>query len=109
MLGVFEDVRIKEDCLADNGGGGVPIPASPFQVIKWCVTEKRSTNHYRKSAACQILQEIFGVGFYGHLLAGKRAMAWRRHVGVPYFTSCLSWHRGSLLICGFSSSIASLR
>jgi hypothetical protein len=69
----LEDVRIEEDCLAGNGGGGVPVPASPFQVIKRCVTEKRSRDQYVKAAACQVLQEIFGVGFYGHLLAAKRA------------------------------------
>ncbi|CAD6263239.1 unnamed protein product [Miscanthus lutarioriparius] len=69
----LEDVRIEEDCLAGNGGGGVPVPASPFQVIKRCVTEKRSKDQYVKAAACQVLQEIFGVGFYGHLLAAKRA------------------------------------
>ncbi|XP_062226024.1 uncharacterized protein LOC133924479 [Phragmites australis] len=68
----LDDVRIEEDCL-DGGGGGVPVPASPFQVIKRCVTEKRSKDQYVKAAACQVLQEIFGVGFYGHLLAAKRA------------------------------------
>ncbi|KAG0526415.1 hypothetical protein BDA96_06G143900 [Sorghum bicolor] len=69
----LEDVRIEEDCLAGSGSGGVPVPASPFQVIKRCVTEKRSKDQYVKAAACQVLQEIFGVGFYGHLLAAKRA------------------------------------
>ncbi|KAJ1271656.1 hypothetical protein BS78_06G143300 [Paspalum vaginatum] len=69
----LEDVRIEEDCLSGNGGGGVPVPASPFQVIKRCITEKRSKDQYVKAAACQVLQEIFGVGFYGHLLAAKRA------------------------------------
>ncbi|WVZ86207.1 hypothetical protein U9M48_033029 [Paspalum notatum var. saurae] len=69
----LEDVRIEEDCLSGNGGGGVPVPASPFQVIKQCITEKRSKDQYVKAAACQVLQEIFGVGFYGHLLAAKRA------------------------------------
>lgn len=69
----LEDVRIEEDCLAGHGSGGVPVPASPFQVIKRCVTEKRSKDQYVKAAACQVLQEIFGVGFYGHLLAAKRA------------------------------------
>lgn len=68
----LEDVRIEEDCLAGNGGSGVPVPASPFQVIKRCVTERRSKDQYVKAAACQVLQEIFGVGFYGHLLAAKR-------------------------------------
>ncbi|KAG8082485.1 hypothetical protein GUJ93_ZPchr0014g46603 [Zizania palustris] len=66
-----DDVRIEEQCLDDGGAGGVPV--SPFQVIKRCVTEKRSKDQYVKAAACQVLQEIFGVGFYGHLLAAKRA------------------------------------
>ncbi|CAL5026724.1 unnamed protein product [Urochloa decumbens] len=69
----LEDVRIEEDCLSGGDGGGVQVPASPFQVIKRCVTEKRSKDQYVKAAACQVLQEIFGVGFYGHLLAAKRA------------------------------------
>jgi hypothetical protein len=51
----------------------VLVPASPFQVIKRCVTEKRSKDQYVKAAACQVLQEIFWVGFYGHLLAAKGA------------------------------------
>ncbi|XP_006652447.1 uncharacterized protein LOC102710115 [Oryza brachyantha] len=66
-----DDVRVEEDCL--EGGGAAGVPASPFQVIKRCVTEKRSKDQYVKAAACQVLQEIFGVGFYGHLLAAKRA------------------------------------
>jgi hypothetical protein len=71
----LDDVRIEEDCLAGDGacGGGVPVPASPFQVIKRCVTEKRSKDQYVKAAACQVLREIFGVGFYAHMLAAKRA------------------------------------
>lgn len=69
----LEDVQIEEDCLSGNAGGGVPVPGSPFQVIKRCITEKRSKDQYVKAAACQVLQEIFGVGFYGHLLAAKRA------------------------------------
>jgi len=69
----LDDVRIEEAWLAGNGREGVPVPASPFQVIKQCVTEKRSKDQYVKAAACQVLQEIFGVGFYGHLLAAKRA------------------------------------
>uniref|UniRef100_A0A0D9W6K4 Uncharacterized protein n=1 Tax=Leersia perrieri TaxID=77586 RepID=A0A0D9W6K4_9ORYZ len=66
-----DDVRIEEECLEAGGAGGVP--ASPFQVIRRCVTERRSKDQYVKAAACQVLQEIFGVGFYGHLLASKRA------------------------------------
>uniref|UniRef100_A0A0E0KS67 Uncharacterized protein n=1 Tax=Oryza punctata TaxID=4537 RepID=A0A0E0KS67_ORYPU len=66
-----DDVRAEEECLEGGGAGGVP--ASPFQVIKRCVTEKRSKDQYVKAAACQVLQEIFGVGFYGHVLAAKRA------------------------------------
>ncbi|KAF0891760.1 hypothetical protein E2562_010955 [Oryza meyeriana var. granulata] len=66
-----DDVRVEEECLEGGGAGGVP--ASPFQVIKRCVTEKKSKDQYVKAAACQVLQEIFGVGFYGHLLAAKRA------------------------------------
>jgi hypothetical protein len=69
----LDDVRIEEHCLSGSAGGGVLVPASPFQVIKRCVTEKRSKDQYVKAAACQVLQEIFGVGFYGHLLAAKRA------------------------------------
>ncbi|CAN6249173.1 unnamed protein product [Urochloa humidicola] len=69
----LEDIRIEELCLSGGDGGGVQVPASPFQVIKRCVTEKRSKDQYVKAAACQVLHEIFGVGFYGHLLAAKRA------------------------------------
>jgi hypothetical protein len=69
----LDDVRIEEDCLASDGNRVVPVPASPLQVIKRCVTEKRSKDQYVKAAACLVLREIFGVGFYGHLLAAKRA------------------------------------
>lgn len=86
----LDDVRIEETCLADGGAGGVP--ASPFQVIKGCVTEKKSKDEYVKSAACQVLQEIFGVGFHGHLLAAKRAAEETGScfllLGSPYERNC---------------------
>ncbi|XP_047074844.1 uncharacterized protein LOC124684612 [Lolium rigidum] len=85
-----DDVWIEEECLAEGGAGGVP--ASPFQVIKRCVTEKKSKEHYVKSAACQVLQEIFGVGFYGHLLAAKKAAEETGShfllLGSPYEKNC---------------------
>uniref|UniRef100_A0ACD5V403 Uncharacterized protein n=1 Tax=Avena sativa TaxID=4498 RepID=A0ACD5V403_AVESA len=85
-----DDVWIEEECLANGGAGGVP--ASPFQVIKRCLTEKRSKEHYVKSAACQVLQEIFGVGFYGHLLAAKKAAEETEShfllLGSPYEKNC---------------------
>ncbi|CAM0904072.1 unnamed protein product [Alopecurus aequalis] len=85
-----DDVWIEEECLAEGGAGSVP--ASPFQVIKRCVTEKKSKEHYVKSAACQVLQEIFGVGFYGHLLAAKRAAEETEShfllLGSPYEKNC---------------------
>ncbi|KAI5014495.1 hypothetical protein ZWY2020_055885 [Hordeum vulgare] len=85
-----EDVLIEEQCLAEGGAGGVP--ASPFQVIKRCITEKKSKDHYVKSAACQVLREIFGVGFYGHLLAAKRAAEETEShfllLGSPYEKNC---------------------
>ncbi|VAH33623.1 unnamed protein product [Triticum turgidum subsp. durum] len=85
-----EDVLIEEQCLAEGGAGGVP--ASPLQVIKRCITEKKSKDHYVKSAACQVLREIFGVGFYGHLLAAKRAAEETEShfllLGSPYEKNC---------------------
>jgi hypothetical protein len=63
--------RIKEDCLTGNGGGGVPVQASPFQVIKRYVMEKRSMDQYVTAAACQVLQEIFGVSL-------PRELRWRQ-------------------------------
>uniref|UniRef100_A0A453CAF8 Uncharacterized protein n=1 Tax=Aegilops tauschii subsp. strangulata TaxID=200361 RepID=A0A453CAF8_AEGTS len=85
-----EDVLIEEQCLAEGGAGGVP--ASPLQVIKGCITEKKSKDHYVKSAACQVLREIFGVGFYGHLLAAKRAAEETEShfllLGSPYEKNC---------------------
>ncbi|KAL6650944.1 hypothetical protein ACP70R_009869 [Stipagrostis hirtigluma subsp. patula] len=95
----LDDVRIEEDCLAGGGGGGVPVPASPFEVIKRCVTEKRSKDQYVKAAACQVLQEIFGVGFYGHLLAAKRAAEETRACFLllesPYERNCSGNGSGS--------------
>lgn len=72
LRAALDAIRIEEDCMSGSAGGGVLVVTSPFQVIKRCVTEKRSNDQYVKAAACQVLQEIFGVGFYGHLLALQR-------------------------------------
>ncbi|ERN20115.1 hypothetical protein AMTR_s00066p00057280 [Amborella trichopoda] len=49
------------------------IPTSRWEVLKVCFMEKISKPHYEELAGFQVLKEIFGVGFYGHVLAAKTA------------------------------------
>ncbi|EEF32632.1 conserved hypothetical protein [Ricinus communis] len=53
--------------LVDN-----PVPTSSFGVIKRCFIDKTSKDKYETVACNLVLKEIFGVGFYGHIMAAKR-------------------------------------
>ncbi|CAL9170591.1 unnamed protein product [Musa hybrid cultivar] len=68
---VLADIRTEEKCLKNDRVNNVPT--SSFGVLKRCFIEKINKDHYESFAGCQVLQEIFGVGFYGHFLAAKRA------------------------------------
>lgn len=49
-----------------------PVPTSPFRVLKRCFLDKINKEKYENVAGNLVLKEIFGVGFYGHILAAKR-------------------------------------
>uniref|UniRef100_A0A1D1YLY8 Chaperone protein ClpB 2 n=1 Tax=Anthurium amnicola TaxID=1678845 RepID=A0A1D1YLY8_9ARAE len=49
------------------------IPTSTFGVLKKCFLDKINKEKYENVAGNLILREIFGIGFYGHFLAAKRA------------------------------------
>ena len=49
------------------------IPTSALGVLRKCFLQKINKEEYESVAGNLILKEIFGVGFYGHLLAAKRA------------------------------------
>lgn len=50
-----------------------PVPTSSFGVLKRCFIDKFNKEKYENVAGNLVLQEIFGIGFHGHLLAAKRA------------------------------------
>ncbi|XP_078442947.1 uncharacterized protein LOC144712523 [Wolffia australiana] len=49
------------------------VPTSTLGVLKKSFLDKINKREYENVAGNLILKEIFGVGFYGHLLAAKRA------------------------------------
>ncbi|XP_073008232.1 uncharacterized protein [Typha latifolia] len=65
------DIRAEEKYLKNDQANSVPT--SPLAVLKRCFMEKMNKDQYEKLAGCQVLQEIFGIGFYGHFLAAKNA------------------------------------
>ncbi|XP_010932877.1 uncharacterized protein [Elaeis guineensis] len=67
----LDDIQAEEKCLKSDQLNNVPT--SSFGVLKRCLTEKINRKQYENFAGFQILQEIFGVGLYGHFLAAKRA------------------------------------
>ncbi|KAJ4814347.1 Chaperone protein ClpB 2 [Rhynchospora pubera] len=67
----LSEIQTEERCL--NGGESNTVPTSSFGVLKKCFTDKLKKDVYEKIASSQVLQEIFGIGFYGHFLAAKEA------------------------------------
>jgi hypothetical protein len=65
------EIQTEEKCL--TGDEYNTVPTSSFGVLKKCFTDKLNKDLYEKIASCQVLQEIFGIGFYGHFLAAKKA------------------------------------
>ncbi|KAJ9189029.1 hypothetical protein P3X46_000371 [Hevea brasiliensis] len=58
-----------------------PVPTSFFGVIKRCFIDKISKDKYENVAGKLVLKEIFGIGFYGHIMAAKRVA---REVGSSF-------------------------
>lgn len=67
------EIQIEEKASSDDQLNN--IPTSSLEVLKRCLIDKINKEHYDKLAGCQVLKEIFGVGFYGHFFAAKRAAA----------------------------------
>lgn len=65
------EIQIEEKNSRDNQEN--EIPTSATGVLKRCLTDKINKEHYDKCAGFQVLQEIFGIGFYGHFFAAKKA------------------------------------
>ncbi|XP_068645179.1 uncharacterized protein [Aristolochia californica] len=49
------------------------VPTSSLGVLKGCFVNKINKEKYESLAGSQVLQAIFGVGTYGHLLSARRA------------------------------------
>lgn len=49
------------------------IPTSYFGVLKKCLLDKVKKEQFDGFAGFQVMQAIFGIGFYGHFLAARRA------------------------------------
>lgn len=67
----LDDIREEEKNL--NGDETCSVPTSWLGVLKGCFVEKIVLSQYESRAGSQILRTIFGTGFYGHVLAAKRA------------------------------------
>lgn len=65
------EIQIEEKALSDDQPNS--IPTSSLGVLLRCLTDKISKEQYDKLAGCQVLKEIFGIGFYGHFFAAKKA------------------------------------
>ncbi|XP_020584651.1 uncharacterized protein LOC110027522 [Phalaenopsis equestris] len=65
------EIQIEGKCSSENQINH--IPTSSIGVLKRCLFEKIKKEQYDSFAACQVLQAIFGIGFYGHFLSAKRA------------------------------------
>ncbi|KAJ6795965.1 Uncharacterized protein M6B38_223380 [Iris pallida] len=65
------DIQAEEKIWKDDQASSVPT--SYLGVLKRCLIEKVNKEQYDKFAGCQVLKEIFGIGFYGHFLAAKKA------------------------------------
>ncbi|CAN6483156.1 unnamed protein product [Victoria cruziana] len=67
----MDDILLEEINL--NADQSRMVPTSYFGVLKGCFKEKLNKVEYENIAGCQVLEKIFGVGFYGHFLAAKKA------------------------------------
>lgn len=65
------EIQVEEKCSSENQVNH--IPTSSFGVLSKCLFEKIKKEQYDSFAGCQVLQAIFGIGFYGHFLSAKRA------------------------------------
>ncbi|PKA53302.1 hypothetical protein AXF42_Ash010032 [Apostasia shenzhenica] len=65
------EIQVEGKCLSENYVNN--IPTSSFGVLKRCLVEKIKRDQYDSFAGCEVLQAIFGIGFYGHFFAAKAA------------------------------------
>lgn len=65
------EILTEEGELAD--GVENPLPTSSFEVLRRCFMDKVNKEKYENVAGNLVLQEIFGISFFGHLLAAKKA------------------------------------
>lgn len=67
----LDDVREEEYNL--GGDDTCFVPTSWLGVLKGCFLGRINWRKYESRAGSQVLQTIFGTGFYGHVLAAKQA------------------------------------
>lgn len=67
----LDDVREEEYNL--GGDETCFVPTSWLGVLKGCFLGRINWSKYESRAGSQVLQTIFGTGFYGHVLAAKQA------------------------------------
>lgn len=70
---VSAEIQDEEKCSSSDQSSHVPT--SSFEVLRRCFINEITKEQYDTFAGCQVLREIFGVGFYGHFLAAKAAAA----------------------------------
>ncbi|WCJ41443.1 hypothetical protein M5689_022313 [Euphorbia peplus] len=67
----LSEIQSEEQDLGDDVGD--PFPTSSFQVLRRCFTDKIGKDRYENVAGNLVLKEVFGTGFYGHVMAARRA------------------------------------
>lgn len=67
----LDDVRAEESNLSSDNA--CSVPTSLLEVAKCCFLEKINWSKYESRAGSQVLQTIFGTGFYAHVLSAKQA------------------------------------
>ncbi|KAH9291285.1 hypothetical protein KI387_043521, partial [Taxus chinensis] len=76
----LDDVWAEESNL--SAGKACFVPTSLLGVLKCCFLENINWSKYESRAGSQVLQIIFGTGFYGHVLAAKQAAI---EIHSPFF------------------------
>ncbi|XP_065868163.1 uncharacterized protein [Euphorbia lathyris] len=63
------EIQSEERELGSNVGD--QFPTSSFEVLRRCFTDKINKDRYENVAGNLVLKEVFGTGFYGHIMAAK--------------------------------------
>lgn len=66
------DYMFQEQEPVNESGKSKLVPTSAYSVLLRSFVDRKSKDEYENIAGSLVLKEIFGVGFYGHLLVAKK-------------------------------------